>query len=75
MQIDFPQSGNGGLHPKAGWLCQSCYGMLVDLSLLQFPVHSHVAIVCSLKEYHGVGDHYLYICDVEQVYGDETRLP
>lgn len=47
--------------------------MLVDLSLLQFPVHSHVAIVCSLKEYHGVGDHYLYICDVEQVYGDESE--
>ena len=41
----------------------------------EFPVHSRVAIVCSLKEYHGVGDHYLYICDVEQVYGDETRLP
>ena len=47
--------------------------MLVDLSLLQFPVHSHVAIVCSLKEYPEVGDHYLYICDVEQVYGDESE--
>lgn len=43
--------------------------MLVDLSLLQFPVHSHVAIVCSLKEYHGVGDHYLYICDVSRFMG------
>jgi len=29
-----------------------------------------------LKEYHEVGDHYLYICDVEQVYGnaDEEAL-
>ncbi|HBV51028.1 MAG TPA: flavin reductase, partial [Clostridiales bacterium] len=30
-------------------------------------------IVCNLKEYHEVGDHYLYICDVEQVYGDEAE--
>lgn len=47
----------------------------VEGSAIQIPVHSRVAIVCSLKEYHEVGDHYLYICDVEQVYGDETRLP
>ena len=26
-----------------------------------------------LKEYHEGGDHYLYICNVEQVYGDETE--
>lgn len=37
------------------------------------PAHSRVAIVCNLKEYHEVGDHYLYICNVEQVYGDETE--
>lgn len=45
----------------------------VEGSAIQIPVHSRVAIVCSLKEYHEVGDHYLYICDVEQVYGDESK--
>ncbi len=40
---------------------------------IKIPVHSHVAIQCSLKEYHEVGDHYLYICNVEQVYGDESE--
>ena len=45
----------------------------VEGSFIQIPVHSRVAIVCSLKEYHEVGDHYLYICDVEQVYGDESQ--
>lgn len=39
-------------------------------SEIQIPLHCRVAIVCSLKEYHEVGDHYLYICDVEQVYGN-----
>ena len=41
----------------------------VEGSDIKIPVHSRVAIVCSMKEYHEVGDHYLYICDVEQVYG------
>ena len=45
----------------------------VEGSTIQIPAHSRVAIVCSLKEYHEVGDHYLYICDVEQVYGDESE--
>lgn len=45
----------------------------VEGSSIQIPAHSRVAIVCSLKEYHEVGDHYLYICDVEQVYGDESK--
>ncbi len=40
---------------------------------IKIPAHSRVAIQCSLKEYHEVGDHYLYICDVEQVYGDEAE--
>ena len=48
----------------------------VENSAIKIPVHSCVAIQCSLKEYHEVGDHYLYICDVEQVYGnaDEEAL-
>ena len=45
----------------------------VEGSSIQIPVHIRVAIVCSLKEYHEVGDHYLYICDVERVYGDESE--
>lgn len=45
----------------------------VEGSSIKIPVHSRVAIVCNLKEYHEAGDHYLYICDVEQVYGDEAE--
>ena len=40
---------------------------------IKIPAHSRVAIVCNLKEYHEVGDHYLYICNVEQVYGDDSE--
>ena len=45
----------------------------IEGSDIKVPLHSRVAIQCSLKEYHKVGDHYLYICDVEQVYGDESE--
>lgn len=45
----------------------------VEESSIKIPAHSRVAIVCNLKEYHEVGDHYLYICNVEQVYGDESE--
>lgn len=45
----------------------------VEGSDIQIPLHSRVAIVCHLKEYHEVGDHYLYICEVEQVYGNEKE--
>lgn len=45
----------------------------VEGSTIKIPAHSRVAIQCSLKEYHEVGDHYLYICDVEQVYGNEAE--
>ena len=45
----------------------------VEGSTIRIPVHSSVAIQCSLKEYHEVGDHYIYICDVEQVYSDESK--
>lgn len=37
------------------------------------PAHSALAIVCNLKEYIETGDHYLYICNVEQVYADEKE--
>ena len=42
-------------------------------SEIQIPLHSRVAIQCSLKEFVEVGDHYLYICNVEQVYGNEQE--
>lgn len=38
---------------------------------IKVPLHSRVAIKCSLKEFIETGDHYLYICNVEQVYGNE----
>lgn len=40
---------------------------------IRIPVHSRVSIVCSLKEYHEAGGYYLYICNVEKVYGDEAE--
>lgn len=42
---------------------------------IQIPVHSTVAIQCTLREFVDVGDHYFYICNVENVYGDETENP
>ena len=45
----------------------------VEGSEIKIPEHSRLAIVCSLKEFHEAGDHYLYICDVEQVLGNEAE--
>ena len=45
----------------------------VEGSTIKIPKHSRVAIQCRLKEDHETGDHYLYICEVEQVYGDESE--
>ena len=42
-------------------------------SEIEIPLHSRVAIQCKLKEVVEVGDHYLYICDVEEVYGNEEE--
>lgn len=44
-------------------------------SAIQIPVHSAVAIHCALRDYVDVGDHYFYICDVKQTYGDESENP
>ena len=40
-------------------------------SEIKIPLHSRLAIQCSLKEFVETGAHYLYICTVEQVYGNE----
>lgn len=45
----------------------------IEGSSIKVPAHSCVAIQCSLKEFHEVGDHYLYICNVETVYGDAQK--
>ena len=45
----------------------------VEGSKIQIPAYSWVAIQCHMKEYHETGDHYLYICEVEQVYGNEAE--
>ena len=45
----------------------------VEGSKIQIPAHSRVAIQCHMKEYHETGDHYLYICEVGQVYGNEAE--
>lgn len=45
----------------------------IEGSRIQIPVHSRVAIQCRMKGYRETGDHYLYICEVEQVYGDESE--
>ena len=42
---------------------------------IQIPVHTRLAIVCSLKEYHETGDNYLYLCDVQEICGDESETP
>lgn len=43
----------------------------VPYSNIKIPLHSRVAIQCKLKEFIEVGDHYLYICNVKKVYGNE----
>lgn len=42
---------------------------------IRIPAHTYVAIHCDLKEFVEVGDHYLYICTVKQVFGDENEKP
>ena len=41
---------------------------------IEVPLHSRVAIACNLKEFIEVGDHYLYTCNVEEVYGNEDEV-
>ena len=37
---------------------------------IRIPAKSRVAIVCELVNFSEAGDHYLYICNVKEVYGD-----
>lgn len=45
----------------------------IDNCDIKIPTNSKVAIEMSLKNYIEVGDHYLYICNVDNVYGDESK--
>lgn len=40
---------------------------------ISVPLHTRAAFVCRLKEYVEVGDHYLYLCEVDAVYGDASE--
>ena len=40
----------------------------IDGSDIEIPCKSRVAVLLSLSEYVEVGDHYLYICNVDSVY-------
>lgn len=42
-------------------------------SRIRIPVHTRVAIRCTMKEFVEVGDHYLYICEVQNVYANEEE--
>ncbi len=47
----------------------------IPTSDIKIPLHSAAAIQCNLKEFIETGDHYLYICNVEEVYADYKEKP
>ena len=42
-------------------------------STIKIPTHTKMAIVATLKQTIEVGDHYLYICDVDKFLADHTE--
>lgn len=40
---------------------------------IKIPKHTRLAIECKLVDTVEVGDHFLYVCTVEGVYGDESQ--
>lgn len=40
---------------------------------IKIPQHIKVAMILNLNNYIEVGDHYFYICKVEEVYSDESE--
>lgn len=40
---------------------------------IEIPIHSRVAMLLNLEDYIEVGDHYFYICNVEEVYSNEDE--
>ena len=47
----------------------------IPTSDMKIPLYSAAAIQCNLKEFIETGDHYLYICNVEEVYADYKEKP
>ena len=45
----------------------------VDGSDIQVPEDSKVVFVVSLEKTVETGDHYLYVCNVDKMYGDDTK--
>lgn len=44
-------------------------------SEIQIPICCRAALICSLQQTVEVGDHLLYICSVDEAYGDDTKAP
>lgn len=42
---------------------------------IEIPAETYLAVLCTLRETLEVGDHILYVCDVEQTYGDAGKTP
>lgn len=50
------------------------YWQAIRQAIVPFPILALLLTVPYVAvQYHGVGDHYLYICDVEQAYRDESE--
>ena len=45
----------------------------IEGSGIKIPALSRVALVCTLKEFHETGDHYLYVCTVDEALGDPAK--
>lgn len=41
---------------------------------IKVPVQSRLVFDCRLTEYIEVGDHYLYICIIDAIFGDESKV-
>lgn len=47
--------------------------MQIPGNTIQVPLHSCMAIECTLSETVDVGDHYFYVCTVENFLGDLSK--
>lgn len=48
---------------------------LADLpgAAFKVPVHTRLAFECSLDNTMDVGDHYLYVCTIDAIHGDDSK--
>lgn len=40
---------------------------------LQIPADSKVAFIVTLDQYLEIGDHFMYICKIDKIFGDDTK--